>query len=60
MLTAWSAGAIVGPILIASVDYRTALYVIAGIMVVSCALPLIARVLAQRQSSADAVEVVAR
>ncbi|MGI9057898.1 MAG: L-lactate MFS transporter [Ktedonobacteraceae bacterium] len=60
MLTAWSAGAIVGPILIASVDYRTALYIIAGIMVVSCALPLIARVLAQRQSNADAVEVVAR
>jgi len=60
MLTAWSAGAIVGPILIASVDTRTALYIIAGIMVVSCALPLVARVLAQRQSDADAVEVAAR
>ncbi len=60
MLTAWSAGAIVGPILIASVDYRTALYIIAGIMVVSCALPLVARALAQRQSDADAVEVAAR
>jgi len=59
MLTAWSAGAIVGPILIASVDYHTALYIIAGIMLVSCALPLIARVLAQRQTDADAVEVVA-
>ncbi len=60
MLTAWSAGAIVGPILIASVDYRTALYIIAGIMLVSCVLPLIARILAQRQANVDAVEVVAR
>jgi MFS transporter, OFA family, oxalate/formate antiporter len=60
MLTAWSAGAIVGPILITSVDYRTALYIIAGIMLVSCALPLVARMLAQRQAQADAVEVVAR
>lgn len=60
MLTAWSAGAIVGPILIASIDYRTALYIIAVIMLVSCALPLIARMLAQRQANIDAVEVVAR
>jgi OFA family oxalate/formate antiporter-like MFS transporter len=60
MLTAWSAGAIVGPILIASIDYRTALYIIAGIMLVSGVLPIIARVLAQRQADADAIEVVAR
>jgi OFA family oxalate/formate antiporter-like MFS transporter len=52
MLTAWSAGAIVGPILIASVDFRTALYIIAVIMAVSTILPLIARVLVRRQSAA--------
>ena len=51
MLTAWSAGAIVGPILIASVDYRTALYIIAVIMAVSTILPLVARALVRRQSA---------
>jgi OFA family oxalate/formate antiporter-like MFS transporter len=56
MLTAWSAGGIVGPLLIASMDYRTALFVIAGIMVVSCALPLIARFLMRQGQE---VEVVA-
>jgi OFA family oxalate/formate antiporter-like MFS transporter len=61
MLTAWSAGGIVGPILITSFgttknpDYATPLYIIAGIMVVSAALPLIARALAQRRG--DLVEV---
>ena len=65
MLTAWSAGAIVGPILITSFgttrqpDYATPLYIIAGIMLVSCALPFIARVLEQRQRAAEAVEVTA-
>lgn len=63
MLTAWSAGAIVGPILIASFgttkhpDYVTPLYIIAGIMLVSCALPLVARALARRQG--DVIEVTA-
>jgi OFA family oxalate/formate antiporter-like MFS transporter len=52
MLTAWSAGAIVGPILIASVAFRTALYIIAVIMAVSTILPLVARVLVRRQSAA--------
>ncbi len=52
MLTAWSAGAIVGPILIASVDFRTALYIIAVIMAVSTILPLVARALVRRQSAA--------
>ncbi|MBV9230382.1 MAG: MFS transporter, partial [Chloroflexi bacterium] len=62
MLTAWSAGGIVGPILIASFgttahpDYYTPLYIIAVIMLVSCALPLVARVMARR---GEAVEVVA-
>lgn len=57
MLTAWSAGAIVGPILIASVDFRTALYIIAVIMAVSTVLPIVARVMARRQAAT--VEVVA-
>lgn len=52
MLTAWSAGGIVGPILIASIDTRTALYIIAGIMVVSCALPLVARAQARQEQPA--------
>lgn len=60
MLTAWSAGGIVGPILIASFgttknpDYVTPLYIIAGIMVVSIVLPLVARVLVRRHG--DIVE----
>ncbi len=63
MLTAWSAGGIVGPILITSfgtgtsIDYRTPLYIIAVIMLVSAALPLIARALARRRG--DIVEVTA-
>ena len=63
MLTAWSAGGIVGPILIASFgttknpDYRTPLYIIAVIMLVSAVLPLIARALARRRG--DIVEVTA-
>jgi OFA family oxalate/formate antiporter-like MFS transporter len=62
MLTAWSAGGIIGPILITSFgttahpDYRTPLYIIAAIMVVSCALPLVARAMARR---GEVVEVVA-
>jgi len=56
MLTAWSAGGIVGPLLIASMDYKTALFIIAGIMLVSCVLPLVARVLMRQEA---AVEVVA-
>jgi OFA family oxalate/formate antiporter-like MFS transporter len=56
MLTAWSAGGIVGPLLIASVDYRTTLYILAALMLVCCALPLIARNFSPQQ---EAVEVVA-
>jgi OFA family oxalate/formate antiporter-like MFS transporter len=40
MLTAWSAGAVAGPLLIASVPYRTALPVIAGLLMAAVALPL--------------------
>jgi len=60
MLTAWSAGGIVGPILIASFgttahpDYATPVYIIAGIMLVSISLPFIARELARRRG--DTVE----
>lgn len=64
MLTAWSAGGILGPILIASFgttanpDYKTPLYIIAGIMLVSCALPFIARAFApaKEQSVQPTVE----
>jgi len=52
MLTAWSAGGIVGPIIISSLDYRTALYVLAVIVVIGAALPLIARAMIRRQSQA--------
>lgn len=58
MLTAWSAGGIVGPILISAMDYHTALYVIVVILVISCALPLLLRFLSGRQRK-DAIEVVA-
>jgi MFS transporter, OFA family, oxalate/formate antiporter len=43
MLTAWSAGAIVGPILISSMPYRTALLVIAGIVSAGAVASLIAK-----------------
>ena len=64
MLTAWSAGGIVGPILITSFgttknpDYATPLYIISGIMLVSSVLPLIARALAR--SRGDIVETPAK
>jgi MFS transporter, OFA family, oxalate/formate antiporter len=63
MLTAWSAGGIVGPILITSfsagksIDYATPLYIIAVLMLVSAALPLVARALARRRG--DIIEVTA-
>lgn len=56
MLTAWSAGGIVGPLLIASIDYRTTLFILAALMLVSCALPLYARTLSPHK---EVVEVVA-
>jgi OFA family oxalate/formate antiporter-like MFS transporter len=51
MLTAWSAGAIAGPLLIASISYRTALTVIAGMLVSAAGLPLLFRAFAQRIDS---------
>jgi OFA family oxalate/formate antiporter-like MFS transporter len=56
MLTAWSAGGIVGPLLIASIDYRTTLFILAALMLISCALPLYARTLSPQK---EVVEVVA-
>lgn len=56
MLTAWSAGGIVGPLLIASIDYRTTLFILAALMLISCALPLYARTLTPHK---EVVEVVA-
>jgi OFA family oxalate/formate antiporter-like MFS transporter len=41
MLTAWSAGAIAGPMLIALVPYRTALTLIAVVLAVAAVLPLV-------------------
>lgn len=63
MLTAWSAGGIVGPLLIASFgttahpDFRTPLYILAVVVLVSAVLPLVARTLARRQR--QMVEVTA-
>jgi OFA family oxalate/formate antiporter-like MFS transporter len=48
MLTAWSAGAIAGPLLIATIPYRTALSVIAGMLVLAAGLPLLFHALVQR------------
>jgi MFS transporter, OFA family, oxalate/formate antiporter len=57
MLTAWSAGGILGPLLISNLNTKTALYIIAGIMLVSCVLPFVARVFARQE--AQTIEVVA-
>ncbi len=59
MITAWSAGGIFGPILIATIreatgNYSGALYIIAGIMLLSNLVPLIIRPpKAQREESPD-------
>ncbi len=56
MLTAWSAGAIVGPLLITLVDYRTALIIIAVIMVASIALPFISKTFFRSPSNSPVIE----
>lgn len=48
MLTAWSAGAIAGPLLIAAIPYRTALSLIAGMLALAACLPLLFQALVQR------------
>lgn len=55
MLTAWSAGGIVGPLLIASLDHKTALYILAALMLVSCVLPLVAQRLTKQAKVATEV-----
>jgi OFA family oxalate/formate antiporter-like MFS transporter len=57
MLTAWSAGGVVGPLLISKIRdstgaYDTALYIIAGMLAASCIIPLIVRPPA-REPAAD-------
>ena len=54
MLTAWSAGAGVGPLLIAAVPYRTALPLIATMLAVAAILPVIFNALARRSDLAGA------
>jgi MFS transporter, OFA family, oxalate/formate antiporter len=54
MLTAWSVGATAGPVLIASVPYRTALLVIAAGAAAGAALPLIAWAVERRGAAAGA------
>jgi OFA family oxalate/formate antiporter-like MFS transporter len=49
MLTAWSAGAIAGPMLISAVPYRTALTLIAGLLAAAAVLPLIFNMLVRMQ-----------
>jgi MFS transporter, OFA family, oxalate/formate antiporter len=54
MLTAWSAGAIAGPLLIAALPYRMALTSIAGMLAVAAVLPLVFTVLVQRSGLSGA------
>jgi MFS transporter, OFA family, oxalate/formate antiporter len=61
MLTAWSAGGVVGPLLISQIrdstgKYDTALYIIAGMMVASCIIPLIVRPPGKERAEGEAVE----
>jgi OFA family oxalate/formate antiporter-like MFS transporter len=48
MLTAWSAGAIAGPLLIAALPYRTALTLIAAMLALAAALPTLFNALRER------------
>lgn len=50
MLTAWSAGAVAGPILISAMPYRLALYWIAVLLAVASLIPLVVNALAVRRS----------
>jgi OFA family oxalate/formate antiporter-like MFS transporter len=56
MLTAWSAGATAGPVLIASVPYREALLVIAAGAAGAAALPVVAWVVERRGAAGAAAE----
>lgn len=50
MLTAWSAGAIIGPVLITSLDPRTALVALAALLAAALPLPWAAAMLAHRRA----------
>jgi MFS transporter, OFA family, oxalate/formate antiporter len=54
MLTAWSAGAIVGPLLIAAAPYRTALLLISGMLAAATVLPVLFNSLGQRSDYGSA------
>jgi MFS transporter, OFA family, oxalate/formate antiporter len=54
MLTAWSAGAVVGPLLIAAVPYRMGLLSIAGMLAAATVLPVLFNTLVQGTTSARA------
>jgi len=56
MLSAWSAGGVLGPILIAQVkdktgEYKTALVILSGVLLISTVLPIVARPPGKRQQS---------
>ena len=55
MLTAWSAGAVVGPILISAAPYRLALYWIASLLVLASVIPLVVNALTARRSQPLAI-----
>jgi OFA family oxalate/formate antiporter-like MFS transporter len=59
MLTAWSAGAIVGPLLIAAVPYRTALPLIAGMLALAAVLPILFNALVRHRAAARTVMALA-
>jgi MFS family permease len=56
MLTAWSAGAIAGPLIIAALPYRTALLLIAGLLIAAMPLALMFHTLARRSESGIAID----
>jgi MFS transporter, OFA family, oxalate/formate antiporter len=53
MLTAWSAGAVAGPVLISALPYRTALSLIALLLAVATVLPLMFNALVQLKLKAS-------
>lgn len=60
MLTAWSAGAVVGPLLITAFPYRTALPLISLLLAMAAALPALHAVLMKRYSLSSTCAAVAR
>jgi OFA family oxalate/formate antiporter-like MFS transporter len=60
MLTAWSVGAIVGPLLIAALPYRTALPLFAGILAITVPMPQLFNILVQRSASTGWIDFQSR